>query len=74
MSTFHAIVWLDRSEAHVIMFDHAQRIMQHPRQETTCVVVAEVAMSAVDALADHRRVTALPEHVRTIVGIGDGAP
>ena len=21
MSTFHAIVWLDRSEAHVIMFD-----------------------------------------------------
>lgn len=30
MSTFHAIVWLDRSEAHVIMFDRehveAQRI------------------------------------------------
>ena len=30
MSTFHAVVWIDQSEAHVVMFDHehmeAQRI------------------------------------------------
>lgn len=39
MSTFHAIVWLDRSEAHVIMFDRehveAQRIKSRSQHKST---------------------------------------
>lgn len=39
MSTYHAIVWLDRSEAHVIMFDRehveAQRIKSRSHHKAT---------------------------------------
>ena len=39
MSTFHAIVWLDRSEAHVIMFDRehiaAQKIKSRSHHKAT---------------------------------------
>lgn len=39
MSTFHAIVWLDRSEAHVVMFDRehiaAQKIKSRSHHKST---------------------------------------
>ena len=48
MSTFHAVVWMDQSEAHVVMFDRehaeAQRIKHH-------AAVADVVVDSV--AADH---------------------
>ncbi len=35
MSTFHAIVWLDRSEAHVIMFDREHIAAQKIKSRST---------------------------------------
>ena len=35
MSTFHAIVWLDRSEAHVIMFDREHLASQKIKSRST---------------------------------------
>ena len=35
MSTFHAIVWLDRNEAHVIMFDREHIAAQKIKSRST---------------------------------------
>lgn len=57
MSTFHAVVWMDHSEAHVVMFDlehmEAQRIKsrshhKHPgKAEDSAPFFAEVAKALV---------------------------
>ena len=68
MSTFHAVVWMDHSEAHVVMFDRehtqAQRIKsrshhKHPGKDDNnstffAAIAAALAGTIVDSVAtDH---------------------
>lgn len=59
MSTFHAVVWMDHSEAHVVMFDRehmeAQRVKSriHPDERDQVVRrCVELSQAGVDHEAD----------------------
>jgi len=62
MSTFHAVVWMDHSEAHVVMFDreHAEsqriRSRSHHKHQGKAEDVAPFFSHVADALADTREV------------------
>ena len=55
MSTFHAVVWMDHSEAHVVMFDRehmeAQRIRSRSHHGAHQTAVAGAIVDSVSA--DH---------------------
>ena len=62
MSTFHAVVWMDHREAHVVMFDreHAQtqriRSRSHHKHQGKAEDVAPFFGSIAEALAQTREV------------------
>ena len=62
MSTFHAVVWMDHSEAHVVMFDreHAQaqriRSRSHHKHQGKADDLAPFFTQIAQALADTREV------------------
>lgn len=62
MSTFHAVVWMDHTEAHVVMFDreHAEsqriRSRSHHKHQGKAEDVAPFFAAVSDALADTREV------------------
>lgn len=62
MSTFHAVVWMDHSEAHVVMFDrdHAEsqriRSRSHHKHQGKTEDLAPFFGNVADALTDTREV------------------
>lgn len=62
MSTFHAVVWMDQSEAHVVMFDRehaaAQRIKSrsHHKHQGRADDLSPYFADVAQALADTREV------------------